>query len=69
MVRAVEGGCAFGRRVASLGLIPGIDLTVLQNHGRGPVLILVRDLRLALGRREATRVLVEVSVEPEDTGP
>jgi ferrous iron transport protein A len=42
-----------------MGLAEETALVVLQNSGYGPVLVLVRDTRLALGRGEAAKVLVE----------
>lgn len=57
----IDGGREFSRRLAALGLTQGAEVTVLQNHGRGPVLVLVRGARLALGRGEASRVLIEVT--------
>jgi len=45
------------RRLAELGLTPGVEMTVLQNTG-GPVLVCVRNSRLALGRQTAQRLEV-----------
>lgn len=59
VARRIMGGREFSRRAATLGLTPGADLKVLQNHGSGPILILVRGARLALGRGEAAKVIVE----------
>jgi ferrous iron transport protein A len=42
-----------------MGLAENASLAVLQNSGYGPVLVLVRETRLALGRGEAAKVLVE----------
>jgi ferrous iron transport protein A len=61
MVRLLCGGEEFTHRMAALGFTPGAELAVLQNHGRGPVLVSVRDTHIALGRGEALKVLVEVS--------
>jgi len=46
--------------VAALGFTPGVEVTVVQNYGRGPILVTVRDTHIALGRGEALKVLVEV---------
>lgn len=46
-------------RLAALGLVVGAHLEVLQNSGRGPVLVRVQNTRVALGRNEAAKVLVE----------
>ena len=58
-IRALNGGHTFLSRLACLGFTPGVRLRVLQNSGHGPVLVALRDTRVALGRGEATRILVE----------
>jgi ferrous iron transport protein A len=45
--------------MVGLGFTPGAVVTILQNYGRGPLLVTVRDTRVALGRGEALRVLIE----------
>lgn len=62
-VTGLSGGPGFAGRLAGMGLTVGAEVQVLQNPGRGPVLVRVRETRLALGRGEATRVLVR----PSDT--
>jgi len=42
----------------SMGILPGATLRVLS-AGPGPLLVLVRDCRLALGQGLAAKVLVE----------
>jgi len=59
IVRCLMGGRGFVSRVAALGFTVGAAVTVVQNYGRGPLIALVRDTRVALGRREASKVLVE----------
>jgi len=54
----VRGGLGIRRRLASMGLSPGIRMRLLQNAGRGPVLVMRGDTRLVLGRGMAYRVLV-----------
>jgi Fur family transcriptional regulator, ferric uptake regulator len=58
-IRALSGGHTFRSRLACLGFTPGADLRMLQNSGHGPVLVALRDTRVALGRGEASQVLVE----------
>lgn len=53
------GGHSLRNRMLALGLTPGAEVTVLQNYGRGPMLVRVRDIRVALGRGEAAKVLVQ----------
>jgi ferrous iron transport protein A len=46
-------------RLASLGFTPGAEVEVTQNHGRGPLIVILRGARIALGRLEASQVFVE----------
>jgi len=59
VVRLLCGGEEFTHRIVALGFTPGVEVTVVQNYGRGPILVTVRDTRVALGRGEALKVLVE----------
>jgi ferrous iron transport protein A len=47
------------RRLVALGLNPGAEVLVLQNRGSGPLIVEVHGARLALGRGQAARVVVE----------
>jgi ferrous iron transport protein A len=60
-VAELRGGRSFVSRLATLGFTPGAPLVVVQNYGRGPLIVRVRDTRIALGRGEAKRVLVRRS--------
>jgi ferrous iron transport protein A len=42
-----------------MGVTPGAEVMVMQNYHRGPMLIEVRDTRVALGRGEALKIEVE----------
>jgi ferrous iron transport protein A len=53
------GGRRMARRLAELGLTPGVHLRVVQDAG-GPLLVSVRDSRVALGRGIASKLSVEV---------
>jgi ferrous iron transport protein A len=59
-------------RLIALGLTPGAEVRVLQNRGHGPLIVEVHGARLALGRGQAARVMVEVAgldaAEAEPTG-
>jgi ferrous iron transport protein A len=55
----MRGGHHFLSRLASLGFTPGACLKVIQNFGRGPLIVQLRDTRVALGRGEAEHILVE----------
>jgi Fe2+ transport system protein FeoA len=64
-VHSLVGGHEFGSRVANLGFTPGTPLKVLQNRGRGPVLISLRGTMVALGRAEAAKVVVREAGDDE----
>ena len=59
VVRKLEGGRELATRLAALGLSIGSQVKVLQNRAHGPLLVLVRDTRLALGRGQAIKILAE----------
>ena len=46
-------------RLASLGLTPGAQVDMTQNYGHGPLIVIVRGTRVALGRGEASKIFVE----------
>jgi ferrous iron transport protein A len=58
-VRQLRGGNELAVRLAALGLTAGAPLVVLQNTHGGPLLVRVRDTRIAIGRGEALKILVE----------
>jgi len=66
-VRVVSLQAGFGmvRRLATLGIEPGMELTVVQNRFAGPVLVQVDQVPVAVPRGMATRVFVE----PERAAP
>jgi len=54
-------GRGFEKRLMDLGLTPGTKVTVVKSAPfHGPLEILVRDTRLALGRGMAERIFVEI---------
>jgi len=56
-VMAVNAGHGLVRRLADMGLYPGVSLRVIQGHP-GPLIIQVGASRLALGRGVASKVMV-----------
>ncbi len=55
----IDGGRRLRHRLTELGLIPGSVLTIVQNQN-GPLLVAVRDTRLAIGRGMAEKILVKM---------
>jgi len=48
LVRHWRGGKDFVGRMAALGFTEGVEVRLIQNYGRGPLIILVRGVRVAL---------------------
>ncbi len=59
ILRSVEGGRQLRGRLAALGLLPGTELEVVQNSGRGPFVVSVKGSRIVIGRGMAARIAVE----------
>jgi ferrous iron transport protein A len=57
-VIAVRAGWGLQRRLADLGLTPGVKVRVISSGRPGPVIIDVRGSRLALGYGVAHRIMV-----------
>lgn len=60
----IAAGRRLARRLAELGLTPGVTFQVLHVNG-GPILIAIRGARLALGRGMAEKIMVKTP-EGED---
>jgi len=58
---AIHGGRRMRKRLADLGLNIGMTVRVLQRNGHGPLLLAVKDSRLALGRGMAHKIKVELA--------
>jgi ferrous iron transport protein A len=54
-----QSGRSVINRLASLGFTPGVRINMTQNYGRGPLIVTVRGTRVALGRGEASKIIVE----------
>lgn len=54
----IRGGRGIRSKLNSMGLIPGVKLTVLGERG-GPIMVAVNDTRLALGFGMAKKIIVE----------
>jgi Fe2+ transport system protein FeoA len=52
----LAGGGAVAGRLAALGFVPGTRVSMVQNFGRGPLIVSVIHTRVALGRREAVTI-------------
>ncbi|RLG75936.1 MAG: ferrous iron transport protein A [Thermoprotei archaeon] len=58
-VVSIVAGRGASRRLAELGLTPGVIVKVLKNDV-GPVLLQVRGITIAIGKGMAMKVLVKI---------
>jgi Fe2+ transport system protein FeoA len=58
-LESIRGGDKVSHRLTSLGFTPGAEINVVQNYGRGPLIVKVRGSRVALGRGEAQKIIVQ----------
>ncbi|MDH7487042.1 MAG: FeoA family protein [Anaerolineae bacterium] len=58
IITDLSGGHGLLSRMATLGFTPGAEVTMVQNFGHGPLIVLIRGARVALGRGEASKVYV-----------
>ena len=52
-IESVSGAGSMMSRLAALGFVPGSRVSMVQNRGRGPLIVSVIHTRVALGRSEA----------------
>jgi len=60
-VSAIESGSELKSRLASMGLLPGIEIEVLGQPAKGPLIVSVMGCRLMLGRGMAEKIAVRPS--------
>jgi len=55
----IRGGMGIRRRLADMGLTPGVKFRVVQNNIVGPSILAVMDSRVVIGRGMALKIMVE----------
>jgi ferrous iron transport protein A len=55
---AVDGGCSLQCRLAAMGLVPGMEVTVISNIPRRPIIVESYGARLTLCQKMASRIQV-----------
>lgn len=56
---AVEGGMEVEKRLADMGFLPGETVQVLHNTGHGPVTVMIKGSKIALGHGLAQKIRVK----------
>ena len=56
---SVKGDLSFQTRITSVGVLPGSEIEIVQNSGKRPLLVYVKNTLLALGRKQCDFIEVE----------
>ena len=59
VIQGFDAGHNLVSRLSALGFTPQAQVLMIQNIGSGPLIVKVRDTRIALGRGEAMKVRVK----------
>lgn len=59
-VAEIIGDIHFQSRITSIGVTVGSEIEVIQNYKKQPVLIYCRDTIIAVNKKEAGNIIVEV---------
>jgi len=63
---SIRAGWGLQRRLADLGLTPGVEFRVISSGRPGQVLLDVRGSRLALGHGVSGKILVDITNKREN---
>ena len=55
---SINAGQGLNSRLASMGLVPDVKITVINNSHPGPFVISVKDSKMMLGRGMAHKIMV-----------
>ena len=55
----VDAGRGLNNRLASLGFVPDVEISVISNGHPGPFVVVIKDVKMALGRGVAHKILVK----------
>jgi ferrous iron transport protein A len=60
-VSALDGGRGLVQRLTAMGLLPGTKVEMLKKDSHGPMIVRIRETRVALGRGMAHRVWISTT--------
>jgi Fe2+ transport system protein FeoA len=61
IVESIDSGRDARSRLTSLGILPGMEITILTRDHDGPMTLTVKGTKIALGRGISGKVLVSVN--------
>jgi ferrous iron transport protein A len=65
---SIEAGRGLNSRLTAMGLLPNVEITVINNGHPGPFVISVRGSRMMLGRGMADKIMVISTDYEKDKG-
>jgi ferrous iron transport protein A len=54
----IDAGRGLNSRLAAMGLVPNVEITVVNNTHPGPFMITVKNSKMVLGRGMADKIMV-----------
>jgi Fe2+ transport system protein FeoA len=55
----VDAGRGLNNRLASMGFVPDVEISVVSNGHPGPFVVVIKDVKMALGRGVAHKIRVK----------
>ena len=59
ILELIQAHMGLSSRLMAMGLTPGVTVEMIQNYGRGPLIVNVRGTHVALGRGMARHLFVK----------
>ena len=67
---SIEAGRGLNSRLTAMGLLPNVEITVVNNGHPGPFVVSVRGSKMMLGRGMADKIMVSsCDYEKDQSGP
>ena len=63
IITSLDAGKRLNARLSTMGFTPGVEIQMSHNYGHGPIVVKVRDTRIALGRGEARTIFIRRETE------
>lgn len=57
----ISGGHGIRRRLFHMGLVPGKEIEVIKTHRPGPIIVVIDQSRIALGKSVSKKIMVSVN--------
>jgi ferrous iron transport protein A len=56
VVLDINGGDEFLSKVSSMGFTPNVEVAMVQNHKKAPLIVYLRDSEIIIDRNQAKRI-------------